>query len=61
MKMQGRQGKPKGKWEMMRKEFYERGRMSIKEVEDKRIVGQLVEKKITEKQTQVQKQEQRRA
>lgn len=39
------------------KEFYEKGGMSVKEMEDKKVIEQSVEKRITERQRQVQGQE----
>lgn len=42
---------------MKRKEFYERGEMTVREVENKRILGRSVEKRIMKRQRQVQEQE----
>lgn len=52
--MKERQGKVRGKREIRGKLFYKREGMSVREVGDKGIVRQLMEKRITEKQIQVQ-------
>lgn len=53
-----KRGNAKGKWGVKSEEFYESRRMSIRKVEDRRVVVQLEEKRITKRQKQVQGQEQ---
>lgn len=49
MEVRERQGEAKGKWEMRRKDVYERDGMSVREVEDKWVIEQSREKRNAER------------